>query len=810
MEKSGSNAPGHPGDPPTWTSGAKSGVGTAIGGTSRIWFSLGHGVLEEVYYPRIDLACVRDCLLLVSDGSGFFSDERKDTDHETAYIEKGVPGYRLTNTCKRGRYRIEKEIVTDPAQSILFMNIRFIPLKESLENYHLYVVLSPHLQNYGYGNTGWIGEHKGIPMLFAERQSIALALGSSVAWKKRSVGFVGVSDGWHDVMQHKSMAWSYDRAENGNVTLTGEIDLTADNGSALLVIGFGDDFHQAGFGVKTGLFTGFATARREYAAGWRKWQEQLHTSDRTDHLDDGPKDLYRISTTIIRVHESKAVPGAIIASLAVPWGEDRGDEDLGGYHIVWVRDMVEAASGLLCTGITDVAERALRYLEATQDADGKWPQNMWLSGKPYWGSTQMDEAGLPILLLDRASREGLISDDDLGRYWPMVKKATGYILRYGPVTPEDRWEKDGGYSPFTLAIEIASLLAGAEIADRMKEPVAASYMRETADNWNENIERWLYVKDTDIDRKVGVEGHYMRIGTPRESKERQAISFSAAAGRVSKDAPSAGFSIGPAALALVRFGLRAADDPRIVNTIKVVDQFLKVETKFGPVWRRYPGDEYGEHEDGSAFDIINGSGIGRAWPLLTGERGHYEVAAGNIDEAKRLLAAMENFSNECGMLPEQVWDSPDIPEKELFCGQPTHSGMPLVWAHAEYVKLRRSIRDGHVYDTPFYTVQRYLKEKNNSPYLSWRFSNKLDRIPAGKSLRIEVLADAMVRWTMDNGKTSRDSDMRDTTLGVYIADIPGPLKAGEQISFTFYWKDARRWEGSDFTVTVGDSSDEIL
>ena len=189
-----------------------------------------------------------------------------------------------------------------------------------------------------------------------------------------------------------------------------------------------------------------------------------------------------------------------------------------------------------------------------------------------------------------------------------------------------------------------------------------------------------------------------------------------------EDTREASHLVSPDALALVRFGLRAADDPRIRDTAKVIDALLKVETPSGPSWHRYNDDGYGEHEDGSPFD---GTGIGRGWPLLTGERAHYELAAGRVENAKRLLAAMESFANEGGLISEQVWDSPDIPERELHFGRPSGSAMPLVWAHAEYLKLRRSLRDGRVFDLPPQTVQRYLTEKTVSPRMVWRFNHKI-------------------------------------------------------------------------------------
>ena len=257
---------------------------------------------------------------------------------------------------------------------------------------------------------------------------------------------------------------------------------------------------------------------------------------------------------------------------------------------------------------------------------------------------------------------------------------------------------------------------------------------------------------------------------------------------------------GADALALVRFGLRDANDPRMLGTLKVIDSLLKVETPTGPSWHRYNDDGYGEHKDGAPFD---GTGIGRAWPLLTGERAHYELLANRADCAKKLSATMESFANQGGLIPEQIWDSADLPGHDLFLGKPSGSAMPLVWAHAEYIKLRRSQNDGRVFDLPPQTVRRYLIDKTVSPRLVWRFNHKLRSLPAGKLLRVETLAPATIHWTVDNWKTIRDEKSRDVGLGIHLADLATEsLSVGAEVKFTFFWPGAGDWEGTDFIVRV--------
>jgi glucoamylase len=450
----------------------------------------------------------------------------------------------------------------------------------------------------------------------------------------------------------------------------------------------------------------------------------------------------------------------------------------------------------------------LAYLQSTQQPDGHWAQNMWLDGSAYWNGIQMDETALPILLLDLAYRENALGKSDIAQFWPMVKNAAGYLVLNGPVSPQDRWEEDPGYTPFTVAAEIAALLAAADLADLNDETAIGTYLREIADVWNASIERWMYITDTDWSRKYGVKGYYIRISTGGQKSGaghfRDKIDVQNVSAAAERMRPS--HLVSTDFLALVRFGLRAADDLRIVDTLKVIDGLLKIKTPSGETWHRYNDDGYGEHEDGSPFD---GTGVGRGWPLLTGERAHYELIAGRMEDGKGLRGAMESFANNGGLISEQVWDQPDIPQRELYFGHPSGSAMPLVWAHAEYLKLQRSLRDGRVFDLPPQTVQRYLAEKNVCPRVVWRFNHRIRAMPPGKMLRVETLAPAIVHWSDDDWQTVQDAKTMDSTLGIHYADLrTTALPDGKQVLFTFYWPQANCWEKKDFSVSVSAEAQE--
>jgi glucoamylase len=790
------NAPGPPGFEPCWTSSVKTGVGTTATNQSRVWFTIAQGIITEVYYPNIDQANTRDMQFMVSDGTSFFSEEKKDTLSRINWLHQGVPCYNIINTCKQGRYRIEKTILTDPQRDVVLQKIRFEPLKGLLSDYNVYILLAPHLENHGYGNNGWIGEYKGLPMLFAQRGNTALALAADHPFKAMSCGYVGVSDGWQDVHAHKQMKWFYSHAPNGNIALSGQINLIASNGEVVIALAFGHTFTEAGQRARIALLQNFDEVVAQYTEEWKRIQSQFLNLGKPNHAGI---DVYRVSTAVLKTHEAKRFPGGLIASLSIPWGYIRGDDDLGGYHIVWPRDLVESAGALLAAGDHVGARQTLIYLMSTQEATGRWPQNMWLDGRPYWGGIQMDETAFPILLADALrSRNNL---QDL-KPWPMIRKAASFLVRNGPVTQQDRWEEDGGYSPFTLSAEIAALLAAAGFAEQHGESNIATYLRQTADIWNDSIERWTYVTNTPLAKKIGVQGYYVRITppdvadttTPRKGyvpiKNRPPDQMNAPMTQI----------VSPGALSLVRFGLRAANDTRILNTVKVIDALLKTKTKTGPVWHRYNQDGYGEHKDGTPF---NGTGTGRGWPLLAGERAHYELAVGNTTEARRLQEVIESQTSEGGLIPEQVWDSTDIPHYDLQNGHPSGSAMPLVWAHAEYIKLLRSLHDGRVFDTPETVVRRYQKDTIISDHRFWRFNHKVHSIPQGKILRIESLNPAKVHWSPDEWRTTNDVDMIDTSLGVYYADLPTEnLSTGTKVIFTFYWTQSNHWEHTDYTVII--------
>ncbi len=825
-------AEGGPGTEPRWTSSTKSGVGTALDARSRIWFTLSHGIVDEVYYPRVDQANTRDVGLLVSAEGGYFSEEKRDTTSTVHLLGPGVPGYRLVNRCVNGRYEIEKTIITDPERAVLLQRIRFRALVGHPSDYRVFLLLAPHIGNQGYGNDGWVDSYKGIPVLHARRADVSIAVMCDVGWRAASVGYVGVNDGWRQVRAAGKLTELYTEARDGNIALTAELALgegrreddDTSMAECVVALSFGGGPAEAAQRARMTLASQFDRIQASFVRNWSRFHEHTHGpagSEKTTtpeesrrratrdlaslahdstHAQESPAksptlerrkrtpvelpesvvDLYRMSAAVLAIHEDKSASGAMTASLSIPWGQSKGDHELGGYHLVWPRDLVNSAGALIALGHNVMARRTLRYLLSTQEADGRWAQNLWLDGTPYWNGVQMDEIAFPIFFAELLRRDGQLEDLDP---WPMIRKAAGFLVRNGPVTGQDRWEENGGYSVFSLAVQISALLVAADFAERAQEPELGELLRATADAWNAAIEQWTYVTGTPLARECGVEGYYVRVAPDDVSDEQPA-----SRGRIPiKNRPfgqhEANYQdiVSVDALALVRFGLRDAHDPRIVNTVKVIDRKLRVRTETGPAWYRYNEDGYGEHADGAPFDTV---GIGRPWPLLAGERAHYELAAGRPAVAMHLLGVMRAQASDGGMLPEQVWDAADIPELELFNGRATGGAMPLVWAHAEYAKLVRSLHDGRVFDMPQPPYERYVRRRHQCASALWAPQSRIRQLAEGSVLRVLTTGPATVLWAVDGAGAEREAAARDSTIGVWVAELDtATLSPGAVIRF---------------------------
>lgn len=757
--------PGKPGIGPTWSSSAKDMVSTALG-ASRLWATFGYGIVNEVYWPSTGQPQIRDLGFIVAGPKGWVEIKRADR-----YLIETPKAYvPLPKVVHEGDdYRLELEYLCHPLRDTLLINYRM-----EGEGMKLYALLAPHLNSDRQDNSAWAGED-----LSASRADIALSLRNDAGFTRASAGYAGFSDGWQDFHQNGTMTWTYPQADGGNVALMGE--LPGDSG--VMALSFAGSLAGARTLSRSSLADTYSEVRQLFISQWEEWGKTLSIPYSSPELQREAE----LSAAVIKIHEDRTYGGALVASLSVPWGSSH--DDLGGYHLVWTRDAVEAAFAMIVGGQTEDAERTLAYLIGTQSQNGSWAQNYFPDGTGYWGGNQLDEVALPVLLAAKLKSVGALN---LGvPVEQMLRKAVHYIINNGPVTDQDRWEENAGVSPFTLTVAICALVAASEMfaGDEHK------YMLDLADSWNERIESWTYVENGPFSTAANVSGYYIRLA-PQEGGLRGSVTVRNR--QDSDNVVSAGDLVGLEFLYYVRAGLRRADDPKILDTLAVVDALLKVDTPSGPSYHRYNGDGYGENIDGSPF---NGSGVGRLWPLLTGERGHYAVAAGQ--SAKPWLDAMVRMTGPGGLIPEQIWDTDPIPALGLYPGKPSGSAMPLVWAHAEFLKLLAADTNGRAAEHLDVVERRYGGKVPVAPNWHWRIKSPFDALPAGKGIRIEGSEPFLLHFGYNGWHRTEDQPSTPGPFGVHgVLLSADEIEGARTVDFTFYYTERQSWEGQDFHVTL--------
>jgi glucoamylase len=676
-------APGSPGVKATWTNGNKQGVGTASSLASKVWFTLGDGVVTEVYYPAVDRANLRVLELIVTGPDGFFERESADTTHRVEVVHPDALVFRQINTSRSNRYRITRTVFTDPARQTVLLQTRFEPLRSGVLS--LWVYVDPAINNSGLKDVGTVSS----TALVAHEGPLALAVVGSMPFIEATAGFVGTSDGVDDLRRSAKLDRTFTRASSGNVALLARLADTESPLDLTLAIGFGTDPDAATREARASLQQPAAEIVNAYV---REWQSYVGALQRVPPPYDRQ---FQMAAMMLRAHEDKTRRGAMIASLTIPWGHetDASEGNVGGYHLVWSRDLYQVALAFDAMGDREAALRALDYIFTVQQrADGSVPQNSWLDGKPYWTSLQLDEVAYPILLAEQLGRT------DAQAWRRHIKRAADFLVAKGPATPQERWEEESGYSPSTIAAEIAGLIAAAAIAERNGDTSAAARYRRTAESWEARVDEWTVTRTG-----PHAPGRYFLRLTQRGRPDAgDRLELNNGSGTFDeRTIVDAGF------LELVRLGIRLPDSSLIATSLAAVDRVIGVRTPNGPAWYRYNHDGYGEKPDGRGYD---GTGVGRLWPLLTGERGEYELASGR--DARPHLDALMAFANEGLMLPEQVWDRPDTPRPGQFeFGEGTGSATPLAWTNAGFIRLALGVQQNRVIGTPEVVRRHFLQDR---------------------------------------------------------------------------------------------------
>jgi glucoamylase len=677
----GQAAPGGPGELPTWTPASKDGIGTSITTQSKVWFTLEGGILTEVYYPRADIADVKTLEFAVSNGKRVWVESR-DMHHSIERPDDRALLFRQISSDAAGHFTITKTYATDPERNTLLINVAFsAPAGDSL-----YVLYHPALKNSGYGNTGLAEQGA----LVTEKQGIASALVNSGGLAHLSSGFQGVNDGYTDLLLHHHLTWTYAHADNGNVIQVARIEHPA---HFTLALGFGSSPQAAIATARASLARGFAAVGAQYDAGWHNYLIRLRK------VNPAYEREFELAAMVVRASEDKTYRGAIIASMSIPWGYavPSSKPTVGGYHLVWARDLYETATSLMVAGDRATARRALNYLyNVQQKPDGSFPQNSWLDGQPYWTAQQMDEDSYPMIL---AWQLGVTDRQTWEKH---VRPEADYVVSHGPQTQEERWEEVPGYSPSTMAAEIAGLVCASAIARKNGATADAKKYIDTANDWAAHLERWLVTTTGSLGTpQENSIGYYMRIDNNKNPNDGYKLDVRNGGG-IWKESNivDQGF------LELVRLGIRPANNRIIENSLKIIDKTIRVETPNGPSFRRYSHDGYGETFFGGPW---TGKGIGRLWPIFTGERGEYEIALGR--SAKPYIEAMLHFANDGGMIPEQVWDRANPTHYDFVFGKGTGSATPLVWSMAQFMRLVIDAQAGRIVEQPVIVADHFLKHE---------------------------------------------------------------------------------------------------
>jgi glucoamylase len=683
------NAPGAPGEDAHWMSAAKQGFGTANSLHSRVWFTLAEGVMTEVYYPTLDVPNVQMLQLLIVLQDGKVETETDDTNHSIEVLDRAQSlSFRQQNKAKSGAYTITKNYVTDPERNSVLVDVNFRWNSPDKCQCSLYVYYDPSLNNSGMHDSAWIDGN----WLIASDDDRASALALiQYGLADQTNGYFGKSDGLTQ-LRHSSRITSYARAGNGNVVQVARVRLPFGTARATerftLVLGFGNTPEHAITNGQASVRKGFAAARAEYEAGWHAYIATLPT------VESKYRRQFNMAAMVLKASEDKTYRGAFIASPSIPWGggPNANEPTVSGYHAVWSRDLYQVATAFLAMGDQATARRALDYLFSVQQkADGGFPQNSRVDGRPIGGGLQMDQSAFPLILAYQLGRTDRVT------WRKHIKPTADFIIKSGPATGQDRWEEKSGYSPATIAAEIAGLVCAARIARIQGEPQSARAYLQEADEWAREVERWTATNTG----RYGDGRYYLRITENDNPNDGAKIEINSGGGTYDeREIVDAGF------LELVRLGIKSANDPLVRNSLQIVDKLISEETPGGPAWFRYNHDAYGEGPNGKPYD--GRTGRGRLWTLLNGERGEYELARGEKVLARKHLDTMMSFANAGLMIPEQVWNrSSGLGYRP---GSGTGSATPLAWSMAQFIRLAMNLKAGRNLETPRIVAVRYLRD----------------------------------------------------------------------------------------------------
>jgi glucan 1,4-alpha-glucosidase len=721
--------------------------GTARNTTSKVWYTVAGGVLSDVYYPTIDNTNVETLRYIVTDGSTFTDVQGRDTTYTVAAIPgSGGMGCRVTTSAKSGKWQLVTDYITDPARNTLLMNVSF---KTSVPNgLRLYLRFDPTVNGNGGGGSGNGGADSaltdtstGHPILVADdpstttnaanrdyAQPVYLALDAPFTTELTN-GFAGTaSDGLVELDGSRALTTSYAAANNGNVVQTARLAGSGKTIQFAAALGFGSTQAGAVGTAESSLQGGWPGALDAFKGGWQAYDAGLNQPPTVRALPGVAaqrvvqlRDEYFVSANVLKAVEDKTFPGALVAAPASPWGQaiSAGDPQntyFGSYREVFARDLYEIWTGLMADGDTATATDATLFLfDRQQQPDGSMPRNSLVNGKlaPDSFGTQLDETAYPLLMADELH----LTDHDL--YEQHIKPAANFVAAHGPSFGVERWEEQSGYSPSTIAAEIAGLIAAAHLADANNDPDSAAIWRGTADEFQRSIKSWTVTTSGPFAPRYFI--RLSKTGDPNA-----AITYNVGNGGPTLDQRAV---IDQGFLELTRLGELPAADPDILASLPVVDAQIRSTTAAGDGFHRYNGDGYGDRSSDGRPWAPSGQGNGHLWPALTAERAEQQLQTGDTAGAASFLDGMARMASGVGLVPEQNWENPDL-APSAFGSDPTTasigfvnggaagSAAPLDWSAGAYVRLARDLATGTLVDRPVSTYSRYVQHTQGTTTLT--------------------------------------------------------------------------------------------
>jgi glucoamylase len=805
-------APGGPGAQSYLDAARKDCFGTARNGTSKVWYTVSGGVLSDVFYPTIESSNVKTVQYAVTDGKTFTDLQSRDMTYTVSSPDPSGMMCRVTSTDTKHGFQIVTDYLTDPARDSVVMRSTLEPLQgrgnASLKDLKLYVRYQPHIDNTGGGGTsnGGANDAQVDPATTAlvatdTHQAtgpgpfaapVAGALTSSQPFLSEASGFAGTaSDGLSQLDTSRRLVSPYQSASDGNVTLTAEVN-QAPGQPFTLALGFGPTAQQA---ISTGgqsASAAYGTTLAGYVDGWHQYDSTLTGPPASGAAQT--RAMYWLSANVIKADEDKTYPGGFVASPTDPWGQAVPATTAHPgwtYREVFTRDSYETFTGLLADGDTASAQAMVQFLyDRTQQPDGSFPRNSMLDGEvapDTFGLSEIDEDAYPLLMAWEGGFAG-----NVPFYTGHIRPDADFVVDHGPAYGVERWEEHPGYSPSTIASEIAGLVAAAHLARAAGDPARARLYLATADDYQRNVKNWTV---TSTGPYAGGR-YFIRLsptGNPNAA-ETYDLGNGSTANVDQRSVMDAGFQ------ELTRLGELPANDPDVVRSLGVADSVLESQTASGPGWHRYgmkasgSSDGYGDcyvpdptncSPSGAPW-FGTGTGSGHLWPLLSGERAEHDLQAGDAPGASGLLTSMQGMSSGLGMVPEQAWEDPTTPASPYGSdpatasigftnGKAAGSASPLAWGQAQYVRLVRDLSTGHLLDQPAITTDRYV---TSSPPASLPVS--ISRPAAGAAVnggQAQVTGTTTPGATVDIAASRPGSAGNTSSVVETVADAHGTFHA---------------------------------